>query len=170
MDVFSGSLQLLVPSYSEPQEFPGFLRQYQPRVTVTKLLSPTPPPHPQNPPPIFTRVLYIYFLHYSWGVDCSLAWISWGEALPYLGMMSSLLILHIRWVRREGQSEGRIGAWMDSQIAVADPGVVCWVRSNPPSYSWINKELLTLLPTYNFKRLLSVVTSIEGNIERSVTN
>ena len=26
----------------------------------------------QNAPPIFTRVLYIYFLHYSWGVDCSL--------------------------------------------------------------------------------------------------
>ena len=100
-----------VPSYSEPQEFPGFLRWYQPCVTLTKRLT-----HPQNAPPIFSRVLYIYFLHYSWGVDCSLAWISWREALPYLGMMSSLPIPHIRWVRREGQREGRIGAWMDGQI------------------------------------------------------
>ena len=28
----------------------------------------------------------------------------------------------------------------------------------------------TLLSTYNFKRLLAALTSIEGNIERSVTN
>ena len=46
-----------VPSYSEPQEFPGLLRQYQLRSNV--------PTHPQDAPPIFTRVLYIYFLHYS---------------------------------------------------------------------------------------------------------
>ena len=51
-----------------------------------------------------------------------------------------------------------------SHSPVADPGVVRWVRSN----SRINKEL-TLLSTYNFKRLLAVVTSIEGNIKRSVT-
>ena len=52
----------------------------------------------------------------------------------------------------------------NSHSPVADPGV----RSNPPSYSSINKEL-TLLSTYDFKRLLAAVTSIEGSIKRSVT-
>ena len=47
---------------------------------------------------------------------------------------------------------------------MADPGVVRWVRSNPPSYT---VELIKNLP-YNFNRLLAVVTSIEGNIERTV--
>ena len=46
---------------------------------------------------------------------------------------------------------------------VADPGVVHWVRSNPV-------ELIQNFQPINFKCLLAAVTSIEGNIDRSVTN
>ena len=117
MDVFGRSLQPLPPKFHHILSHRSFLDF----LGGTSLVSSSQndfsnaPTHPQNAPPIFTCVLYIYFLHYS-GVDCSLAWISWGEALPHLGMMSSLPIPHIRWVRREGQREGQIGAWMDGQI------------------------------------------------------
>ena len=50
-------------------------------------------------------------------------------------------------------------------MSVADPGVVRWVRLNPP----LTVELIKNLTYFQPIILLAAVTSIEGNIARSVT-